>query len=72
MGNAQDLEPNVNYPLVGYGVLFKNHISFVEFIDGDKLTVSETNWSKDKNGRGLFTIREVSLNDRSIRGYLRP
>jgi len=69
-GNAKNIIPNVEYPVVGGGVLLRSgyygHIAVVERIDGESILISESNWE----GCGIISQRTIMLNDPDIRGYV--
>jgi hypothetical protein len=64
LGNASEIIPNTQFARIGYGMLFSTHLSYIENIVDSRAVISETNWVS-----GKFTIREISLDDPSIRGY---
>lgn len=68
-GNAKDIEPNSNTPGVGKVVLLSYPLGHAAVIVGatpESLVLAESNYHLDER---VTVGREVSLNDKKIRGY---
>ena len=70
-GNAKDIRPNSNVPVVGGGILLYSgrwgHIAFVEKITAVSILVSEANFL----GCGIVSTRSIDLDDIEIRGFVK-
>ena len=71
-GNAKDLRPNSDVPVVGGGVLLSiggwGHIAYLEEVLPDSIHICEQNMA----GCGIVSCRWLDINDSSIRGYIKP
>lgn len=71
-GNANQIEPNIEYPVVGGAVVFwggyYGHIAFIEEIDifKNRILISEQNWE----GCGVVSYRWILLSDETIKGFI--
>ena len=65
-GYAGSIKPNIDYPKVGYAVLFNNHAAVIVDIQGSDLVLAESNYE----GHETVSVgRIVSISDPSLRGY---
>lgn len=70
-GNANVIQPNIDGPCVGCGVLLYSgrwgHIAYIEKVYGVSFLVSEQNWE----GCGIVSKRVIMMNDPNIKGYVK-
>lgn len=70
-GDAKDIKPNSDVPVVGGGVLLYSgrwgHIAYIEEVFENGILVSEAN----VEGCGVVSTRSISLDSLSIRGFIK-
>lgn len=71
-GNAEDLLPDSNIPIVGGGVLLSigrwGHIAYLEEVLPNSIYICESNYA----GCGIVSCRWLDISDSTIRGYIMP
>lgn len=70
-GDAKDIQPNSDVPIVGGGVLLYGgrwgHIAYIEEVFESSILVSESNIL----GCGIVSTRSIQLDDTIIRGFIK-